>query len=80
MPKLFNEIDETEPLKDQSRPSVSNITSIDVRFATILQRAQFCDIIGQRHKFHCAQDGPMGPKLFNEADETDPLISSQNLR
>ena len=38
-------------LKEQSRPSVSKLTSADVRLATGQGRGQFCDVIGSRHEF-----------------------------
>ena len=37
-------------LKEQSRPSVSNVTSADVSLTTPLDRGQFCNVIGQRHE------------------------------
>ena len=33
-------------LKEQSRPSVSNVTSADVRLTTGLGSGQFCNVIG----------------------------------
>ena len=60
-------------LKERSRPSVSNVTSADVRLATTVARDQFCDVIGSRHEFHLKPRTDLAPKLFNERDETDPL-------
>ena len=42
-------------LKEQSRPSVSKLTSADVRLATGQGRGQFFDVIGSRHEF-CLKD------------------------
>ena len=60
-------------LKEWSRPSVSNVTSADVRLATPVARDQFCDVIGSRHEFHLKLRTDWAPKLFNETNETDPL-------
>ena len=38
----FNKGLEREPLKERSRPSVSNVTSADVRFATTGSRGRHC--------------------------------------
>ena len=60
-------------LKEQSRPSVSDVTSADVSLTTALGGPRFCDVIGSRHKFHCVRDGPRGTEIVHETDETDPL-------
>ena len=56
-------------LKEQSRPSVSNVTSADVRLTTILGTATSLASVMKRLKTVTDRL----PKLFNEMDKTDPL-------
>ena len=37
-------------LKEQSRPSISKLTSTDVSLTTTLDRRQSCNVISQRYK------------------------------
>ena len=63
LPKWFNETDETDPLKEQSRPSVSKLTSADVSLATGVRKGQFCDVIGSRHEFRLKDVTDYAPEM-----------------
>ena len=50
-------------LKEQSRSSVSNVTSADVSVTTTLGRGQFYDVIGSRHEFLLKPGTDLPPEI-----------------